>query len=128
VTALSFAGLLAHGLVIWENWPREVAALLVAAVMLWLCVDLVRRGAFAPTLHVGLHRLPGDGARRHRARGAVLRVDTRAPGGVNARPPSRRIGTSFATTRAHPHADPRSRTILAGDFRVQPLSSSALLD
>ena len=61
VALLSFAGLLAHGLVLWEDWPRRAAALLVAAVMLGLCVDLVRRGAFAPTLHVGLRRLPGDG-------------------------------------------------------------------
>lgn len=65
IMALSFAGLLAHGLIIWNSAALTVSALTVAAGLLVLVVDTIRRGAFVPSvcLEVRYFQENGDVAR-----------------------------------------------------------------
>lgn len=55
---LSFAGLLFHGLVIWEEPISRGAALTTAGLMLYLIFDLMRRKAFSPVLLIEVRYFP----------------------------------------------------------------------
>ena len=58
VILLSFAGLLFHGLIIWQEPVARAAALFAAAIMLCLIGDLIRRGAFKAVVHIEIRYFP----------------------------------------------------------------------
>ncbi|MEM7024550.1 MAG: aromatic amino acid transport family protein [Pseudomonadota bacterium] len=61
VAALSFASLILHGAVIWDEPISRLAAFAAAGVMVWIMVDLVHRDALAPALLVEIGQYAGDG-------------------------------------------------------------------
>jgi amino acid permease len=63
VYLLYLAGLLLHGLVIWENPGQRAVALVVGVMMLGVTIALVRRGSFAPRLVVELRQDQSEGGR-----------------------------------------------------------------
>jgi amino acid permease/predicted transcriptional regulator len=59
---LFVAGVLLHGLVIWDNPFKRGAALLAGAAMVAMTLIMARRGAFAPRTNLELRDGEGEGA------------------------------------------------------------------
>ncbi|WP_354698516.1 hypothetical protein DSM112329_04198 [Paraconexibacter sp. AEG42_29] len=61
VYAFSLGAVLLHGLVLWDDAPRRVAAIGVSVLSVLMTVSMVRRGAFAPQAAIELREDPTDG-------------------------------------------------------------------
>ncbi len=63
VAILSFAGMVAHGLVIWDDPYKQAAALFGALMLLLFSFDALRRGAFTRQWLIEVRHFPEDSNR-----------------------------------------------------------------
>lgn len=68
VMVFSFAGMLLHGIFVWNDPFPRATALVVAAIMLGLMVSAYRRRVFAPAMQVEIRYFPESG---HKAQVAM---------------------------------------------------------
>ncbi len=60
IVLLSFAGLLLHGLYIWEDTLSRASALLTSMLMIVLIANLIYRKVFTPILHIDVGHYPEE--------------------------------------------------------------------